>query len=64
MKSNLTSKYVANLTIENFPSRVELFALLNNFLEKSDFPKDYTNDNKDSSITFSFLNTVRGVTKI
>lgn len=48
------SKYKANLTIENFPSRSELLLLLDNFLKKIRYADDYVTENKDKKINILF----------
>ena len=44
--------------IESFPSRIEIFDLLDKFLTEKNMPKDYTSDNKDNTISFQFKNSV------
>jgi hypothetical protein len=58
----MTSKsalFSTKLTIENFPSRAELFNLLDDMLIKNDFPKDYKfAENKDTVVIIHFNNPV------
>ncbi len=59
--SNTNSKepeYITKVSVEQFPSRVELYSFLDSFLEKNNFKKDYTSENKDNLIIFSFKNPV------
>jgi hypothetical protein len=44
--------------IENFPSRIEIFDMLDKFLSEKNMGKDYTSDNKDNTISFTFKNSV------
>lgn len=48
----------SRIIVENFPSRQELYQLLDQFLENSGQKKDYTAHNKDNAIHFLFKNTV------
>lgn len=50
---------ITKISIEGFPSRAELYGLLDSFLQKNDYEKDYTSENKDSVIVFSFNNPVK-----
>jgi hypothetical protein len=47
------------IRIENFPSRIELFELLDKYLSQNNIVKDYTTDNKDNIISFQFKNSVK-----
>jgi hypothetical protein len=51
-------EYITKVSVEQFPSRVELYSFLDSFLEKNDYKKDYTSENKDNLIIFSFKNPV------
>jgi hypothetical protein len=51
-------EYITKVSIEHFPSRVELYSFLDSFLQKNDYKKDYTSENKDNLIIFSFKNPV------
>ena len=44
--------------IENFPSRIEIFDMLDKFLLEQNIEKNYTSDNKDNTISFTFKNSV------
>lgn len=59
MKITSEAEYITKASVEFFPSRVELYSFLDNFIEKNGLKKDYTSDNKDSMIVFSFKNPVR-----
>jgi hypothetical protein len=48
--------------IENFPSRIEVFDLLDKFLFEKNADKDYLSDNKDNTISFTFKNSVKFIT--
>ncbi len=54
-----TAEYITKVSVENFPSRVELFSFLDNYLVKNEYKKDYTSDNKDNKVIFSFKNPVK-----
>mgnify|MGYP000997776219 CR=1 FL=1 len=45
--------------IENFPSRIEIFDLLDKYLSQNNLSKEYTSDNKDNTISFQFKNSVK-----
>jgi hypothetical protein len=45
--------------IENFPSRIEIFDLLNNYLSQNNLTNDYITNNKDNVISFIFKNSVK-----
>lgn len=55
VKSN---ELITKVFVENFPSRIEIFTLLDNYLQKNGYKKDYTSDNKDNKIIFIFKNPV------
>jgi hypothetical protein len=57
--NHLQSELTAKVYVESFPSRVELFYLLDNFLEQKGIAKDYMSDNKDNMIIFKFNNPVQ-----
>ncbi len=44
--------------VENFPSRVEFFMLLDQYIEDNGLIKDYKSDNKDKLIILYFKNVV------
>lgn len=48
----------SKVTVENFPSRPELYELLNKFIQSKNYNKDYTTDNKDNVVIFTFKNPV------
>jgi hypothetical protein len=50
--------FVARVVVENFPSRVELYDMLDEFLQKNGYVKDYTSDNKDKIVFFFFKRSV------
>jgi hypothetical protein len=52
------AEIITKVAIEHFPSRVELYNFLDTFLEKLDIKKEYTSENKDNMIIFSFKNPV------
>lgn len=52
-------KLITQVSVESFPSRPELYQLLDNFLHSHGFEKDYSADNKESTIVFSFKNPVK-----
>lgn len=52
------AEIISKVIVENFPSRLELYNFLDSFLEKNELKKDYTSDNKDCVICFSFKNPV------
>jgi hypothetical protein len=57
--SKIQNELITKLSIEGFPSRTELYSILDNFLEEKgyDHPqREYSSDNKDLLITFSFQN--------
>ncbi len=47
------------IKIENFPSRIEIFEILDKYLSQNKIIKDYTTDNKDNTISFEFKNSVK-----
>jgi len=49
---------MSTVIVENFPSRQELFEMVNKFMDEKKFPKDYKSRNKGSSIEFLFSNLV------
>ena len=55
MENNLMKSIVK---IENFPSRIEIFDMLDKFLLEQNIEKNYTSDNKDNTISFQFKNSV------
>ena len=50
---------ITKVSIEHFPSRAELYSLLDIFLAKHNLSKDYTAENKDNLIIFYFKNPVK-----
>lgn len=50
--------FIAKVIIENFPSRVELYGLLDKYITDNKFVKDYTSDNLDNKVVFVFKNSV------
>ncbi len=52
------NEMITKVFVENFPSRIEIFTLLDNYLQKNGYKKDYTSDNKDNKIIFAFKNPV------
>ncbi len=55
-KESYKEIFISTLIVENFPSRVELFQKLDNFLSENKYPKDYKSNNKDNAIYFVFKN--------
>jgi hypothetical protein len=51
--------FKCKLIVDGFPSRAELFQLLEDFIQKNNFTKNYKADNKDSSVVFIFNNPVK-----
>ena len=51
------------LTIDNFPSRLELYSLLNNFLTDNKIERDYKANNKEKGVEFIFDNKVLYIIK-
>jgi hypothetical protein len=49
---------ISKVSVEGFPSRLELYNFIDYFLEKHELKKDYTSDNKDNCIVFSFKKPV------
>jgi restriction endonuclease S subunit len=60
--NNNNDLFIAKVIVENFPSRVELYSLLDNFISENNYVKDYTTDNKDNMVTFIIKNLVCIVT--
>lgn len=58
MSNSENKNLISKVIVENFPSRVELYEILDRFLLSNNYSKDYHSDNKDSSIHFSFKNPV------
>lgn len=52
MEENKSS--VSVVSVENFPSRVELYKLIDNILKESGMPLSYRVENKDNSLKFFF----------
>jgi hypothetical protein len=52
------AELICKVSVEGFPSRLELYNFLDFFLEKQELKKDYTSDNKDNCIIFSFKKPV------
>jgi hypothetical protein len=50
--------FICKLVVKNFPSRIELYQMLDNFISKNKFTKDYKADNNDTSVQFRFNNPV------
>jgi hypothetical protein len=48
--------FVSRVIVENFPSRVELYQMLDKFISDNKYGKDYTADNKDNIVQFIFKN--------
>lgn len=46
--------YKAKISIENFPSRSEVLLLLDKFINKNKYDKDYITENKDKAINILF----------
>lgn len=59
-QEELSSNKLKNkVIIENFPSSLELYDLLNNFLKKNNYPKNYDSEHKSNTmIEFSFKQAV------
>jgi hypothetical protein len=57
-KSEVQSQelFVSRVIVENFPSRVELYQILDKFISDNKYAKDYTADNKDNIVQFIFKN--------
>lgn len=51
-----TEVFRSRVMVEHFPSRVELYELLNKFITSNNYTKDYTCDNKDNCVNFTFKN--------
>ncbi len=51
--------FTTRVVVEKFPSRVELYNLLDKFIHEHNYPKDYNSDNKDNVVNFIFKNPVR-----
>ena len=51
--------------IENFPSRTEVYELVDNYLKENGYPSNYKSRNKDNLITFYFFeeNAALGLVK-
>jgi hypothetical protein len=56
--NNQNDLFIAKVTVESFPSRVELYGLLDKFIADNKFVKDYTTDNRDNMVQFIFKNPV------
>jgi hypothetical protein len=54
--SNSQEMFITRVVVENFPSRVELFQKLDNFVKENKLPRDFSTDNKDSIVYFIFKN--------
>lgn len=59
MASSILERFISKVTIEGFPSRTEIYELVNKFFDQNSFEKDYTVDNKDLVIIFCFKSSVR-----
>jgi hypothetical protein len=55
MSNNITSI----VKIENFPSRIEIFDLLDKYFYQNNMIKDYKTTNKDNTISLIFKNSVK-----
>lgn len=42
------------IVIENFPSRMEMYQILNEFLRKNQMTKEYSVEDKENSLVFVF----------
>lgn len=51
--------FQSRVIVELFPSRVELYQLLDKFIQNNNYDKDYTSDNRDNIVHFMFKNPVR-----
>jgi hypothetical protein len=51
--------FICKLIVKNFPSRIELYQMLDNFITKHNYVKDYKADNNDTSVQFRFNNPVK-----
>ncbi len=51
--------FIAKVIIENFPSRVELYQILDSFLQDRKQTKDYTSDDRDNMVFLTFKNSVK-----
>ena len=54
--SNKNEMFISRVIVENFPSRVELYQKLDNFISENNYPRDFTTDNKDNIVHFIFKN--------
>lgn len=50
---------LTKVTIECFPSRTELFLLLETFLSDETSNKEYSTENKDNAVIFTFKDSVK-----
>lgn len=57
-KQSKEDVFISRVEVENFPSRVELFQMLDTFIAENKYIKDYTSDNKDGMVQFIFRNPV------
>jgi hypothetical protein len=55
---NKDSSFKTKVTIDNFPSRVEICTLLDRYFEENNLKKDYHVDHSGSSVEISFKNPV------
>jgi hypothetical protein len=55
---NQNDNLISRVIVEFFPSRVELYQLLDKFLAEHNYAKDYTSDNRDNIVHFMFKNPV------
>jgi len=52
-------KMLTHILVENFPSRVELFTVVDKYLESIEKPKNYKSFNKGASVELHFSDSVR-----
>lgn len=52
------NQFITMLHIDHFPSRYEIYKLLEAFLSEKHYPVHYDSINKDKGITYVFTNPV------
>ncbi len=55
---NLSNPTKCKVSIDFFPSRTEIYTMLDNFLESNNYSKDYESGNKGTGIEIIFKNSV------
>ena len=56
---NLSNPSKCKVSIDFFPSRTEIYTMLDNFLESNNYNKDYESSNKGTGIEIIFNNSVK-----